>query len=153
MTALLPALAGANLLYGCGMLELGITFSFAQLVMDHEFAQMIKRVVQGIPVTDESLAVDVIRKVGAFGNFVGEEHTLKHMRALQSKPKLIDRRMRDLWKEMGATDLTQRSAEEARHILKTHKPEPLTPGVKSALSTFLKEMEEELAPPKRKSKK
>ncbi len=150
MTALLPALAGANLLYGCGMLELGITFSFAQLVMDNEFAQMIKRVVQGIPVTDEDLAVDVIRKVGAFGDFVGEEHTMKHMRALQSQPKLIDRRMRELWKEMGSTDLTQRAAEEARRILRAHKPEPLTAGVQSSLTAFLKEAEVELRPEKRK---
>jgi len=141
------------LLYGCGMLELGITFSFAQLVMDHEFAQMIKRVVQGIPVTDETLAVDVIRKVGAFGDFVGEEHTMKYMRTLQSQPKLIDRRMRSLWSEMGSTDLTQRAAEEARRILRTHKPEPLAPGVKSALTSFLKEAEEELAPSKRKPRK
>ncbi len=152
MTGLLPALAGANLLYGCGMLELGITFCFAQLVMDNEFARMIKRVVQGIPVTDEDLAVDIIRKVGAFGDFVGEEHTMKHMRALQSQPKLIDRRMRELWKEMGSTDLTQRAAEEARRIISTHKPLPLPEGVQSTLAEFLKDAEKELAPEKRRKK-
>ena len=48
MTSLLPALAGANLIYGMGMLELGVTFSFAQLVIDNEIARMCKRVVQGV---------------------------------------------------------------------------------------------------------
>ncbi|MBW2677288.1 MAG: trimethylamine methyltransferase family protein, partial [Deltaproteobacteria bacterium] len=33
ISALLPALAGANLIYGAGMLEAGMTFSFGQLVM------------------------------------------------------------------------------------------------------------------------
>lgn len=132
------------------MVELGITFSFAQLLMDSEFAEMIKRVVQGIPVNDETLAVDVIRKVGAFGDFISEEHTIKHMRTLQSQPKLIDRRMRDLWVEMGATDLTQRAAEEARRIIRTHKPDPLPPGVQTALADFLREAEVELAPAGRK---
>ena len=128
------------------MLELGITFSFAQLVMDHEFAQMVKRVVQGIPVTDEDLAVGLIRKVGAFGDFIGEEHTMKHMRALQSQPKLIDRRMRTLWEEMGSTDLTERAAEEARRILSIHKPDPLSEGVKESLTAFINEADKELKP-------
>jgi trimethylamine---corrinoid protein Co-methyltransferase len=150
---LLPALAGANLIYGCGMLELGITFSFTQLVMDNEFAQMIKHVVKGIPVTDETLAVDLIRKVGSFGNFVGEEHTVKYMRELQSQPKLLDRRMHALWSEAGSTDLIKRADAEARRIINTHNPEPLTPGVKSALSSFLKEVEEELDPSKKWAKK
>ncbi|NIO04388.1 MAG: Trimethylamine methyltransferase MttB, partial [Proteobacteria bacterium] len=61
-----PALAGANLIYGLGMLEMGMTLSFAQLVMDNEFARMIKHVVKGIPVNDETLAVDVIREIGPF---------------------------------------------------------------------------------------
>lgn len=150
LTALLPALAGANLIYGLGMLELGITFSFGQLVMDNEFAQMIKRVVQGIPVNDEALAVDVIRKVGAFGDFLSQDHTVKYMKTLQSQPKLIDRRRRDLWQELGGTDLTQRSAEEARRILKTHQPEPLSPEVSSALRSIVQSAEEEFCTRKRR---
>ena len=44
LTGLLPALAGANLIYGLGMIESGMTFDFGQLVMDDEFAGMIKHV-------------------------------------------------------------------------------------------------------------
>jgi len=136
-------LAGANLIYGLGMLEMGITFSFGQLVMDNEIAQMIKRVVQGIPVDDDSLAVDVIRQVGTGGDFLSHEHTLKYMRTLQSRPRLIDRRRREFWEQLGGTDLTQRAAEEARHILKTHKPDPLPPDVVSRLRAIVEEAEEE----------
>ena len=57
---MLPALAGANVIYGLGMLELGITFDFAQLVIDDEIAMMIKHVVKGIDVDDYYMAVDVI---------------------------------------------------------------------------------------------
>ena len=42
ITGLLPALAGANLIYGLGMIESGMTFDYGQLVMDNEFAEMIK---------------------------------------------------------------------------------------------------------------
>ena len=64
ITGLLPALAGANLIYGLGMIEMGMTIDYGQMVMDNEFARMIKYVVQGIPVNDETLAVDVIHEIG-----------------------------------------------------------------------------------------
>ncbi|UCH98684.1 MAG: trimethylamine methyltransferase family protein, partial [Candidatus Aminicenantes bacterium] len=70
LTGLIPALAGANMIYGLGMLESGITFDFGQLVLDAEFARMIKHVVKGIPVDDETLAINVIKETGPFGDFL-----------------------------------------------------------------------------------
>ncbi len=85
---------------------MGMTFSFGQLVMDNEFARMIKHVVKGIPVNDETLAVDVIREVCAFNDFLSHESTLKHMRTVQSQPQLIDQRMREDWEKSGKTNIT-----------------------------------------------
>jgi trimethylamine--corrinoid protein Co-methyltransferase len=85
LTALLPALAGANLIYGLGMIESGMTFDFGQLVMDDEFARMVKHAVAGIPVNDETLAVDIIAG-GTFNDFMGHAHTRKHMRAVSLGP-------------------------------------------------------------------
>ena len=48
LTGLLPALAGANQIYGAGMIESGVTFDLGQLVMDNEIARMIKFAVGGI---------------------------------------------------------------------------------------------------------
>ena len=60
LTGLLPALAGANLIYGLGMLESGVTMDYGQLVLDNEIARLIKYTVAGIPVNDETLAVEDI---------------------------------------------------------------------------------------------
>ncbi len=122
---------------------MGMTFSFGQLVMDNEFARMIKHVVKGIPVNDETLAVDVIREVGAFNDFLSHDSTLKHMRAVQSQPQLIDRRMREDWENSGGSSITQRAEEEARHILETHKPEPLPDNVLATLRSIVEEAEAE----------
>ena len=46
MTALMAALAGANLIYGAGMTESGVTFDYAQYVLDNEIATMVKRAVE-----------------------------------------------------------------------------------------------------------
>lgn len=128
---------------------MGMTFSFGQLVMDNEFARMIKHVVKGIPVNDETLAVDVIREVGAFSDFLSHDSTLKHMRAVQSQPQLIDRRMREDWENSGGSSITQRAEEEARHILETHKPEPLPDNVLATLRSIVEEAEAEFGVPKK----
>jgi trimethylamine--corrinoid protein Co-methyltransferase len=140
---LLPALAGANLIYGLGMIESGMTFDFGQLVMDDEFARMIKFAVGGIPVNDETLAVDVIAEVGAFGDFLGHEHTMKHMRE-QSPTALIDRRVREEWEESGSTTLYDRACEKARQILDTHHPESLSESVAAEMRAIIADAEKDL---------
>jgi len=136
-------LAGANLIYGLGMIEMGMTIDYGQLVMDNEFARMIKYSLQGIPVNDETLAVDVMHDVGPKKDFLGHDHTFKHMEE-QSQPTLIDRRMREDWQADGSTDLHQRATEKARQILETHQPEPLPDNVLAKLRSIIEEAEEEL---------
>lgn len=129
------------MIYGMGMLELGVTFSFAQLVMDNDIAKMVKRVVQGIDVTDDTLAVDVIKKVGAGGDFLAQKHTRQFMGTEQSKPLLIDRRMRGAWQSRGGKDFAERCADKALEILKNHKPDPLPPEVLKQMRGIVEEVE------------
>jgi len=143
LTGLMPALAGANLIYGLGMIESGMTFDFGQLVMDDEFAGMIKQCVGGIPVNDETLAIDVIGAVGPFSDFLSHDHTRAHMRE-QSQPRLIDRRVREEWKTAGSTTLHERALEKARQILATHVPDALPEGVADELAAIIADAEREL---------
>lgn len=136
-------MAGANLIYGLGMIEMGMTIDFGQLVMDNEFAKMIKFLLRGIPVNDETLAVDVIREIGIGKNFLSHDATFKHMRS-QSQPKLIDRRMREEWEASGSKDIYERASEEARHILETHKPDPLPDDVLATIRSIVVKAEKEL---------
>ena len=143
ITSLLPALAGANLIYGLGMLESGVTIDYAQLVMDAEFARMVKYCVPGIPVTDETLSVDVIAEVGPFSDFLSHEDTYKGMRG-QSQSKFIDRRVREEWAAAGSTTMYERALAEARRILETHVPEPLPEEVAAKLKSIIEAAEDEL---------
>lgn len=136
-------MAGANLIYGLGMIEMGMTIDYGQMVMDNEFARMIKYLVQGIPVNDETLAVDVIKEIGVGKDFLSHESTYQHMRT-QSQPKLIDRRMREDWQAAGGKDIYHRALEEARYILENHKPDPLPDDVLAAIRSIVEEAEAEL---------
>ncbi len=137
-------MAGANLVYGLGMFETGVTMDYGQLIMDNEFAGMIKHMLQGIPVNDETLALDVIYEVGQFGEFLSHEHTLKHMYTAQTHPRIIDRKTREAWETEGQLDIYQKSWEKARQILKTHQPEPLPEDVRKTIRSIVEESEEEL---------
>jgi trimethylamine--corrinoid protein Co-methyltransferase len=132
----MAALAGANLIYGAGMIESGVAFDCGQFVMDNEIARMIKHVVGGVRVDDESLAVDDIAKVGAFGDFLSLDATLKHMREL-NQPTVLDRRVREDWEARGATDLDTRCRETARDVLREYQPEPLPDEVAARIHTIV----------------
>ena len=132
LTALLPAMAGANVIYGLGNTETGVTMDYGQMVMDNEFAGLIKFTVGGIPVSDETLAVDVIREVGPGKDFLSHEHTFQHMKTAQTYPKLMDRKIRDQW-------------EKALEIIENHKPVPLPENVRKGMRAIVLEAEAEFA--------
>lgn len=136
-------MAGANVIYGLGMVDLGMTMSYAQLLIDNDIASMINKVVEGIDVTPETLAVDVIKQVGVGGDFLMNEHTMKHMRGVQSQPMLMNRHNRGAWVAAGSKDLAQVANEAAINILENHKPDPLSDSTLSTLSDIVAAAEEE----------
>jgi trimethylamine---corrinoid protein Co-methyltransferase len=142
ITGILPALAGSNVIYGLGMLEMGITFDLAQLVIDNEIAGMIMHTVNGIPVNDETLSVDVIKQLGIGKDYLSHESTLTHMRS-QSQVQLIDRRMREDWSAAGGKDIYQRAREMVHKILETYEPPPLSDEVLSTIRSIVDEAEKE----------
>lgn len=145
MTALLPAVTGSNIIYGMGMLEMGMTMSYEQLLIDQEIVRMIRRVLQGIPVNKDTMALDVIQKVGPAGNYLKERHTLKYMRQELSTSKLINRRMRDHWVGEGAKDMAERAREMAIDILENYKPIPLPEEAAKKIRAIVEEGEAEAA--------
>ena len=141
MTAMLPALTGSNVIYGMGMLEMGMTMSYEQLLIDQEIVRMIRRILQGIAVNKDTIALDVIQKVGPAGNYLGERHTLKYMRSELSTTNLINRKMRDNWENAGSKDMAQRAREQAIEILENYKATPLPQDVAKKIRSIVEEGE------------
>lgn len=137
ISALLPALAGVNMMYGMGALESGMTFSPAQLLVDAEIAYMVRRVVQGSPIDEASLGVDVIHRVGSGGSFLKQPHTMAYKDREQTRTSLFDRRTRGAWEKRGATTVSERAAEKAVELLATHEPEPLPPAIAQGIAAIV----------------
>ena len=126
------------------MLAQGITFDYAQLLIDNEIARMIQEVVGGITVNKDALALEVIQSVGAAGEFVSHEHTYTRFRDIASQNKLIYRGTRDAWQHAGSKDMTTRAYEEAKQIFDTFKVAPLPADVVQKMRAIINEAEDHL---------
>ena len=131
------------MIYGLGMLESGITFDFGQLVLDCEFARMIKHTIKGFRVNDDTLALDVIKEIESGGYYLMYEHSSKGMRN-QSRPELIDRQTRGIWEKAEATNAYERAIAKAKWILENHTPDPLPDDILDKIRAIIDETEKEM---------
>jgi len=130
-------LMGANLVRGVGAIENGETGSLYQLVLCDEVISYTKRIMRGIEVNDDTLAVGVINHVGPGGHFLGEEHTLEYFKKEFWFPTLMDRTRYDEWKANGALSMGSRVKTKTQRLLKEHQPKALSPEVVKKISQIV----------------
>ncbi len=138
--ALLPALAGANWISGAGSLESVLAASLEQLVIDDEILGMIFKVLKGFEISQSTIALDLIDKVGPKGNFLAQPHTVQYTRkGEQYFPKLSNRQGWDQWTEQGSKDIVQAARQRASQILDEHQVPPLDSHVLKELDVIVVE--------------
>ena len=123
LTAMLHARAGVNIIWGIGQLETELTLSLEQAVIDDEMAAQLLRAQRGIEVSDETIALDVIREGVATGDFIGHDHTLAHYREERITGELTAPQRRSDWLATGGLDLFERASKKVAEILaQPHEP-------------------------------
>jgi trimethylamine---corrinoid protein Co-methyltransferase len=125
LNGILVALSGADLIAAAGLLQDALTSSADQLVIDNEILGMIFRAVRGIEVTDETLAVETIMKLGPGGNFLGDPHTRDHMRKEYIQPGLVYQSGIPLPQSPVHQTILDVARDTAERILKSHQPPQL----------------------------
>ncbi len=133
MSAVAALLAGNHIFNMAGLLDALMSFDFAKAVIDDEIVAMLRRVRAGIPVSDESFALDVIREVGPGGMFADHAHTLERMRTTGFLPEVADREPRQGWLEKGGLDAQARAMQRVRDILTREAPSLFSPEVDARL--------------------
>ncbi len=141
LNALPSALAGANMIFGAGGLETGLTFDYAKLIMDHECITNIHKMISGGSIDDESMVLNLIDEVGPGGTYLTHMHTFAHTRS-QSQGIVFDRKTREQWlQSTSGKDLTEMAYEKAKRILDDHKPVALLAGAEETIKDLLAEFE------------
>ena len=101
-----------------------MTFSMEQLVIDNDIFSMVKKAMQGIPVSEETLAVESIQKVGIGNNFLALKQT-RQLVNYPSSPMLFDRLMYGDWAKAGSKDIVAVAHEKVVDVLKNHEVKPI----------------------------
>ena len=134
LTTVAAALAGIHFIIGAaGSLQNALGASYAKFVVDNEIIGYIKRMTAGIDFTPESMALDAIQRVGPAGQFLTDDHTLRHFRHELFQPLLSNRKSFTQWEAEGSLSIEQRATAEAERILREHHPAPLPADVEKEL--------------------
>jgi len=139
-SCLASALVGANLVHDAGSwLDHGSLASPAFMVLVNEILYMVNQFMGGVPVNDETLALDVMDQVGPGGHYLYEDHTLKHFRDVWYSD-LFDRKIYDTWVQDGAKHFSERLREKTAALMK-HQPTPLPQDVQQELERMAESWE------------
>ncbi len=128
---ILVSMAGGNYIHhSAGMLESMLTVAYEQFVIDNDINGMALRALRGIRVDEDTLASEVIERVGPGGNYLTERHTLDHIRGDEYYlPATADRSSRTSWEQAGGLDARERAKEIVREILIMERPALISPEV------------------------
>ena len=135
MTILLGAMGGSNYMHhSAGMLESMLTVAPEQFVIDDEIIGMACKVLKGIAVDADHLALEVIDTVGPAGNYMMSPHTMQYMRSEYFQGNgVTDRKSRHQWDQGGSRDARERAKAIARKILAAEENSYIPADIEHAL--------------------
>jgi len=118
---LTSVLTGADFVHNAGMMYHATMISPELIVLADEIIDMVKVLMGGIEINDETLPLGLIERLGPKSNYLTESHTMKHFRKFWV-PRVFDR---SFTKKEGVKNSEQLLQERTIKILETHQPKPL----------------------------
>lgn len=143
LSTLMASIVMSDMLLGCGFLHGSRIWSYAEMMMDCEIFDIIHKMMQGIEVNEETLALETIANVGPGGHYLAQKHTRKHMRELYM-PQFMDRRPYSEW-ETKRDDARDWAVNKARKVLNEHQPEMLDEKLSQELDQIIRSVEKQPA--------
>jgi trimethylamine--corrinoid protein Co-methyltransferase len=130
--------SGINLIVNAGMFSTGMTVSYEQLIVDHEIATFVYRYLEGITVNRDTIAKEVIEKVGQHKDYMMQPHTLKYIHSGEhASYKVSNRDVYDIWKSSGKPSIIDNARKVAEEIIKEYEPKPLSKDKKDKLKDII----------------
>jgi len=135
----------SDLIVNGGMFSTGLTVSFEQLVVDNELFSYMRRLSSGIEICDDTLAREVIERVGPRGSYLGDEHTLKHLRSEEHwEPMISTRQIYEDWREGGENDIVDKARDAVSSILQSHSVAELSAQKRKEIEMVITDAERSL---------
>jgi trimethylamine--corrinoid protein Co-methyltransferase len=134
MTSLLH---GANIVHDVGFMDAGLQGSLQLIAICDDHLGFLRAATAGVPVTDETLALDIIDELGPTGSYLDHEHTMRHYKEPYYS-KLADKSQHSVWLKRGGTSMEMRAAKMVDDILAKHQPAPLPAEVQTQIKEIVR---------------
>jgi len=131
------AAAGADIFGHLGIAGVDQATDLDMLVLQHEAIGYVERLMRGVTVNDEKLAVELVAELGPGGTFIDQMHTVEHMREELWQPRILDRNYWDTWENAGRTDARQRAREYREELMDAYEPCGLPDDVEKEVAKVL----------------
>jgi len=135
------ALGGTNLVHDNGYLGAGLVGSLSKILLDDESIAFVKRFMMGAELSEETLALDLIHKVGPGGNFLAEDHTAKYYKTETWYPRFFNRKSMEGWLREGCLTTEQRIDGKVCELLESYQPEIISAAQLTSLDEIIAEHE------------
>jgi trimethylamine--corrinoid protein Co-methyltransferase len=140
---LLVGMSGANYIHdAAGLFDGDLSISYEKLIMDNEILGMCERVLQGIEVNDNTLAVNLIENIGPGGNFLTEAHTVMNMMDEFYEPDLADRTLYEEWISSGRNTIKDRARQKLNALMASHNPRYISEDKEKEIRSRFKEIQD-----------
>jgi trimethylamine---corrinoid protein Co-methyltransferase len=134
-------LSGAGLIHDVGLMDNGMTASAELLTICDEIIGMVRRIMAGVEVNDNTLALATIDEVGPGGNFLGTEHTLTNFKKEIWFPTILDRNPYHKWQSEGGLTTQEKANQKIKKILSEKKYVPLDDVIIAELDRIIEKAE------------
>ncbi|GAB4400654.1 MAG: glycine betaine--corrinoid protein methyltransferase [Anaerolineales bacterium] len=138
---ILSGLSGASLVHDIGFLDCADIGSLESVVMNDEIIAMTRRILRGIEVSDATMMLDVIDRVGPGGEFLSTKETAKLCRSEIWMPTIFDRDPWVNWEKASSLTTLDRIRAKLRNILANHRVPPLPAEAESRIHAILEAAE------------
>lgn len=139
ISMMLTAIAGSSIFGHIGICGADQGFSLHEMVIEDEMISYIKRVLRTFKVSDETLALDVIKKVGRDGNFLIQDHTLRSFKKDIWFPSIYNRNKWENWVMKSNNTLVKRADIRMREILSRERNKYISDELEKELDAIVNE--------------
>lgn len=145
--AIMPSLmTGVNyVLHAAGWLESVLTVATDKFVMDIEMLTILQRMLAGMQVNEETLAIDTIREVGPGGHHFASAHTLKHYETAFFMPDTFDVNSFEQWTASGELTSADVAKRKAADLLAGYEAPDIDPSLAREIDRFVEARKGEIA--------
>jgi trimethylamine--corrinoid protein Co-methyltransferase len=136
MSLMTSLLHGANIVHDVGFMDSGMQGSLQLIAICNDHLGFLRAATAGVPVNDETLALDIIDELGPTGNFLDHDHTMRHYKEPYYS-KLADKSQHSIWLKRGGASMEGRAAKMVDDILAKHRPAPLSAEVQAGIKKIV----------------